>query len=157
MIKFADPDKFTTDPGSPIHTLYSAKVDKDGVTTLVEVGKENTDDLIQAAKESTDIATIVKYYTETGDESVLNRYTPQYGDFTKIPKTLAEFLQLRIDSQNFFDALPAEVKEKFNNSSDQFFAQAGNPDWYDKLSPVLPDQKTEPEIKDGDLNNASES
>lgn len=156
MIKFADPKEFISDPGSPIHILYSAKVDKDGVTTLVEVGKENIDDLIQAAKDSTDIATIVKFYQETGDETVLNRYTPQYGDFTKIPKTLAEFLQLRIDSQNFFDALPADVKQQFNNSADQFFAQAGNPDWYEKLSPVLPDdQKIEPEIKDGDLTNAS--
>lgn len=132
-----DPKKFNSDPGSPIHVLYSAKIDKNGVTVLEKVGEENTDDMIQAAAASTDINQIVSYYMNTGDDTVLNRYVPQYGDFTKIPKTLAEFLQLRIDSQNFFDALPAEIKSQFDNNADMFFAQAGNEDWYVKLKPVV--------------------
>lgn len=148
-----DPKEFVSDPGSPIHVLYSAKVDKNGVTVLEKVGEENTDDMIQAAKESTDINMIIKYYEATGDESVLNRYVPQYGDFTKVPKSLAEFLQLRIDSQNFFDALPADIKQKFDNNSDMFFAQAGNEDWYEKLKPVIdPEDGFEEVTKVGEDN-----
>lgn len=138
MIHFVDAEKFPSDPGSPIRVLYSGKVQEDGSIELVEVGKENTDDKIQAAAASTDISMILAYYNNTGDESVLNRYVPQYGDFTKLPKSLAEFLQLRIDSQNFFDALPADIKQKFDNNSDKFFAQAGQESWYDSLSPILP-------------------
>lgn len=155
MFRTSDPNEFITPSGSPIHVLYSAKVDKNGVTTLEEVGTENTDDLIQAAAESTDIAMILSYYNQTGDVSVLNRYTPHYGDFSKLPKTLAEFLQLRIDSENFFMALPAEIKQKFNNSADEFFAQAGNEDWYEKIKPVIPDEK--PDVKSEVIENAEES
>lgn len=147
MIRF-DEGKFISNPGSPIHTLYSAKVEKDGSVILTEVGKENTDDMIQAAKESTDIETIIAYYNQTGDETVLRRMTPTYGDFTKLPDSLAGFLQLRIDSENYFDALPSEIKKEFDNDSNKFFAQAGEPEWYEKLSPIVNDKKYNPDSPD---------
>lgn len=157
MIKF-DSGEFSTNPGSPIRTVYSAKVEKDGSVILSPAGVENTDDLIQAAKASTDIETIISYYNQTGDESVLRKYAPKYGDFTQLPKSLAEFLQLRIDSQNFFDALPVDVKKQFDNDSNKFFAQAGEKDWYEKLSPVLPSESSdilvEPIVKESESVDA---
>lgn len=137
MIRFAEAEKFPTNPGSPLHTLYSAKVDDDGSVYLTKVGEENTDDMIQAAKDSTDIATIVAYYNQTGDESVLNRMVPHYGDLTVLPKSMADFLQLRIDSENFFNALPTDIKKQFDNDKDKFFAQAGSEDWYKILDPIV--------------------
>lgn len=137
MIRSVDPKEFISNSGSPIHVLYSAKVEKDGTVVLEKVGEENTDEMIQAAKASTDIETIISYFNQTGDETVLNRYSKNYGDFTKIPKTLAEFLQLRIDSENFFNALPAEIKQQFDNDSNKFFAQAGEESWYKKIEPVV--------------------
>lgn len=148
MIRFSDPKDFISESGSPIHVLYSPKVSDDGTIELIKVGEENTDDLIQACKESTDIDVIVSYYNQTGDTSVLNQYVPHYGDFTKIPTTLAEFLQLRIDSQRFFDAMPKDVKDSFDNNADVFFATAGNEDWYEKIKPVLPPD-SKPEVKEG--------
>lgn len=136
MIHF-DEGKFVSEPGSPIRDLYSAKVDPDGTVHLKKVGEENINDLIQAAKDSTDIETIIAYYNQTGDESVLQRYIPTYGDFSKLPDSLAGFLQLRIDSENFFNALPAEVKKEFDNDANKFFAQAGEEAWYKKLEPVV--------------------
>lgn len=150
MIHF-DEGKFVSEPGSPIRDLYSAKVEPDGTVILKKVGEENINDMIQAAKDSTDIETIIAYYNQTGDESVLKRYVPTYGDFTKLPTTLAGFLQLRIDSENFFNALPSDVKKEFDNDANKFFAQAGEESWYKKLQPVvnpgevLPD--TESEVK----------
>lgn len=136
MIHFDD-GKYTTEPGSPIHDLYSAKVEKDGSVSLIKVGEENIQEKIDAAKDSTDIATIVAYYNQTGDESVLKRYVPVFGDFSKLPNSLAEFLQLRIDSENFFNALPSEIKKEFDNDSNKFFAQAGEKEWIEKLQPVI--------------------
>lgn len=136
MIKF-DEGKFVSNPGSPIRDLYSGKVEKDGSIKLVKVGEENIQEKIDAAKDSTDIATIVAYYNQTGDESVLKRYVPVYGDFSKLPNSLAEFLQLRIDSENFFNALPVEVRKEFDNDSNKFFAQAGEKEWIEKLQPVI--------------------
>lgn len=148
MIWF-DEGKFVSEPGSPIRDIYSAKVENDGTVVLKKVGEENINDLIQANKDSTDIATIVAYYNQTGDESVLNRYVPVYGDFTKLPNSLAGFLQLRIDSENFFMALPSEVKKQFDNDPNKFFAQAGEESWFKKLEPIV---SKEPEIPvDGEV------
>lgn len=153
MIRFTDDEKFVSNPGSPIRILYSAKVEKDGSVVLTEVGKEDINEKIQAAKASTDIETIIAYYNQTGDESVLRRYTPTYGDFSKLPDSLAGFLQLRIDSENYFNALPSEIKKEFDNDSNKFFAQAGQPDWYEKLKPIAEDKKYNPDVdpvKEGD-------
>lgn len=115
-----DEGKYVSDPGSPIRPVYSAKVESDGEVLLTKVGEENIQEYIDACKDSTDIATIVSYYNQTGDETVLKRYAPTYGDFTKLPKSLAEFLQLRIDSENFFYGLPVEVRKEFDNDSNKF-------------------------------------
>lgn len=137
MIHFVDAEKFPTNPGDPIRIIYSEKVKDDGSITLVAVGKENINDVIQASKESTDIAQIVAYYNSTGDESVLNRMVPSYGDFTELPKSFSEMLQLRIDSLHFFDALPSEVKQKFDNDPNQFFSTAGSESWMSNLQPII--------------------
>ncbi len=130
-------EKFATSPGNPYRTIYSEKVNSDGSISLVEVGKENINDIIQAYKDSTDIAQIVAYYNSTGDESVLNRMVPQYGDFTELPKSFADMLQLRIDSLKFFEALPVDVRQKFNNDANVFFSTAGSKDWIENLGPVI--------------------
>lgn len=151
MIHF-DEGKFTTNPGSPIRKLYSAKVEKDGSVILTEVGEENIQDKINAALESTDIATIVAYYNQTGDDSVLNRYIPVVGDFSELPDSLAGFLQLRVDSENFFNALPVEVRKEFDNDPNKFFAQAGQKEWIEKLGPVLNPDKTKYPAVDLEVN-----
>lgn len=155
MIHFDD-GKFTTEPGSPIRDLYSAKVDKDGSVLLEKVGEENIQDKINAALDSTDIATIVAYYNQTGDDSVLKRYVPMYGDFSKLPNSLAGFLQLRIDSENFFNALPVEVRKEFDYDSNKFFAQAGEKEWIDKLDPVLNPNTTKYPKSDVEVNRDNE-
>lgn len=123
-----------TNPGSPIHILYGPKVQKDGSIELVEIGKENTDEYIQSFEEVTDMSFILAKL-ETGDMSVLNRREAFYGDFSEVPKTFAEVLQLRIDAQNTFDHLPVDVKEKFDNDVNKFLATAGTEDWRKKLFP----------------------
>lgn len=123
-----------TNPGSPIHVLYGPKVLKDGTIELVEIGKENTDDYIQSFEEVTDMSFILAKL-ESGDLSVINKRQPFYGDFTEVPKTFAEVLQLRIDAQNMFDRLSADVKEKFDNDVNKFLATAGTEEWRKKVFP----------------------
>ena len=53
MRRTSKPDEFISNPGSPIHVLYSAKVDGKGNVSLEKVGEENTDERIEAAKDST--------------------------------------------------------------------------------------------------------
>lgn len=137
MIRYAS-NEFVSDPGSPIEITYSPKVNKDGSIELVETGKVNTDEMIQSYKDSTDIRMILARCAE-GDFSGLNMKTPMYGDFTQMPKTYAEALQLRIDADNLFNSLPVDIKQKFDNDSNKFFAQSGTEEWYKNIEGVLPE------------------
>lgn len=135
-MRFCKFDKFS-DSGSPVKTVYSPVVKSDGSIDLQPSGKENTDDFIQSFAESTDMAFILAQLAN-GDTSVLNRGSPLFGDFTSMPKTFAELLQLHIDSDNAYDRLPVELKQKFDNDKNKFFASAGSKEWFEKLG-VVPD------------------
>lgn len=131
--------RFYSDPGSPIHVLYAPKVAPDGSVELVESGVENTDEYIQSFKESTDLATILAR-VGAGETELLHQRTGSYGDFTKLPQTYAEALQLQIDSNNLFRSLPVDVRQKFDNDPNKFFASSGTEEWYKKIESVLPDE-----------------
>lgn len=137
MIRYAD-NSFVSDPGDPIQIVYSPTVNEDGTIDLVETGKIDLDAQIQSYKESTDIRTILARCAE-GDMSGLNVRTPLYGDFTKMPKTYAEALQLKIDADNLFYSLPPEIRQKFDNDTNKFFAQSGTQEWYENIEGVLPE------------------
>lgn len=135
--KFPDSKKFVTCAGSKYKTEYSPVVEKDGSITLRPVGKIDFHAYIQSFKEQTDIHYIVNKIA-SGDTSML-RFDGVYGDFTQYPKTLAEVLQLQIDSNKLFNSLPVEIKQKFSNDPNKFFAQSGTEEWFKTISPVLGD------------------
>ena len=69
--------------------VYSPHVLANGEIELVATGKEDWQSYIDSAAESTDIHEIISRY-QNGDVSVLNARQPMFGDFTKMPTTLAE-------------------------------------------------------------------
>jgi len=120
--------RFYSDPGSPIKVKYSPKIDKNGNIELFETGKENLQEYIDSFAEETSIITIIKQCA-MGDTSALSKAQGMYGDFTDMPKTYRDVLQSVIDGENYFDSLPVEVKEKFDNSFQKWFATIGSEDW----------------------------
>lgn len=123
---------YYTNPGSPIRDVYSPVVHEDGKITIEVSGKENTDEIIQSFAESCDIRVIVNRFNG-GDLTALNQARGMYGDFTEMPKTYAEALQMRIDAKNAFDKLNPDIKKQFNYNVDEFLATAGDEEWYKKL------------------------
>lgn len=134
MAKWYFDNKLFSEKGSEIHILYKPVVDEKGNIDLVESGKENLWDIIQSAKDSCDITVILSQAQY--DPSVLNKAVGVFGDFTKMPETYAEMLQLQIDAKRYFDKLPIELKKKFDNDSMKFMAQAGEKDWFEKLGVI---------------------
>lgn len=134
-MKFFKNDRFSN-PGNPIHIIYAPVVEDDGSVSLVESGKENTDEFIQSFAESCDLNVIIQRYLN-GEVDVLNQRNGVYGDFTQMPKTYAEALQLKIDSERMFDSLPVEYKRLFDNDPNKFFVQAGSEEWLEKLKPLM--------------------
>lgn len=144
MIKTFD-HSISTNPGSPIHIIYKPVVDAKGNIDLVESGKENTDEIINSFKDSCDISVILAN-AANGDLSGLQKVRGNFGDFTNMPKTYAEYLQLQIDSKIAFDSLPPEVKKEFNNDANQFLMDAGTENWLKKLG-IGVEKNTESEQK----------
>lgn len=131
-----------SNPGSPIKKKYALQFQKDGSLQLKESGQENWQEYIQSFAESTDINTIVTRLA-AGDVSVLSKSTGSFGDFTEMPKTLAEFMQLEIDCKNLFDSLPLDVRKEFDMDKNKFLAQAGDIEWFDKVKDSLTSEMKE--------------
>lgn len=123
---------FVTDAGSPIKQLYTGSVGTDGIISLKKAGQKNIQDEINSFERSTDLYNIISRLTP--EELQLQAQMQQeFFDATGLPKTYAEALQLIIDGQNQFERLPVEVKQKFNNDFNQWFATAGTEDWFKKI------------------------
>ena len=131
--------RFFSCSGSPVKQLYAPKVGSDGVIDLVEAGEENIKDYIQSFRDSCDLSVILARVAR-GETELLYQRPGSYGDFTKMPKTYAEMLQLQIDSKNLFNSLPVDVKDKFGHDSERFLAEAGTKDWFSKIEAVLPEE-----------------
>lgn len=132
----SDPNSFVTSAGSRYRSIFSPIVSPDGTIQLVESGKEDIQQYIDSFRDQTDMTYILQRMA-TGDTSVLNQKEPMFGDFTNMPQTYAEALQLVIDREAQFMQLPLEVRNKFDNDFRKWFAQSGSEEWFQKMDSVI--------------------
>lgn len=125
-------ERVSQNPGTGIKQMYSPVIQDDGRLVLEESGTADLYAEIQSHKDSVDIYTILKRY-ESGDVDVLSRVQGVYADVTGMPKTYAELLQRVEEGKTLFAGLPKEVREKFDNDFNQFFAAMDSPDFYSRL------------------------
>lgn len=130
--RVSDPNEFVTEPGDPIRVVYEAKVLPDGQLDIVATGKEDIQAKIESFRSSTDMSYILKQIV-LGNNDVLVQSVGQYGDFTQMPKTMAEAMQLQIDAENEFYKLPLDVRGKFENDYRRWLVGAGSADWIEKM------------------------
>lgn len=136
--KVSDPNKFVTNPGSDIHELYEGKLLPNGEIRLVPCGKESISEKINSYAKFTDIKYIMNRL-EQGDTSVVRApEKAMYGDFTKVPKSLADALQLMINAESRFNELPLDIRNKFNNSYLAWMQSAGSDVWFTNMG-FVPD------------------
>lgn len=118
-----DSSKYVSDSGSPYLDQYEYDVDKKGVQSLVKIDKQkDVHSEIQADYASTDINLLMKRFA-LGDSSAIDVTKGFYVDVTKMPQNLAELFDRNTECLQFFDSLPVEVKEMFDNSYTQFFTE----------------------------------
>lgn len=150
--------KLRSNPGSPFMDEYGYKYSKDGSKELVVIGQTDVHSRIQVDKDSCDINLIVKRFVQ-GDTSALDKVKGFYADTTDFPENYAELLQRVNDCNVMFERLPIEVKEKFNNSSDEFWSSFGSDHWMASLgfsdsvpSPIPESDPAKPEkhLKEGE-------
>lgn len=135
MIKFAT-KRYTTPTGSPIRTTYRLEVSSvTGQPELVVKGKEDFNGYIQSFAESCDITNIIRRIN-AGELDLLNASPGVYGDFSSVPQSMQEAMQMRIDAKNTWSNLTDEQRDMFG-SFEEFCETAGSEDWFKKFGVEL--------------------
>ena len=124
---------FYNNPGKKFETKWQETVEK-GKLTICISGYENVYERIQADLEQCKIENILKKVA-MGDLTMLNQAEPMYVDATTMPKTLMEAQNLVIRMKDEFSKMPTEVKEKFNNSAEQYVSEMGTKEFFEKMAP----------------------
>jgi hypothetical protein len=109
--------------------------DDKGRVVLEEIGRVNLYDEIQSHADSVDIHVLMQRY-KNGDPEALSRAQGLCLDATVFPKTYAEALNHMADMERSFMSLPAEVRERFNNSFSEFLASSCESDFMERLGLV---------------------
>lgn len=128
-----DTGKFVSEPGSMYLQEYEYKLDKKGAKQLVK--KDSQIDVysrIQADAESTDINYLMQRFA-LGDTEALDIKKGFYLDTRDMPKTYAEVFERGLECEQYFDGLPVDLKEMFDNSYSVFFTEMNEqPEAFDK-------------------------
>lgn len=136
--------QFVTCPGSPLKEEFHGQIQSDGRIKLVSDGFRNIQDYISSFEAEADIHNIIER-VNCGELDLLTRAQGSYIDTIGMPKTYAEVLNLVNDGMRVFDSLPVEVREKFNNDFNTWFAQMDDDGFYEKSGFI---RKVEQEVKE---------
>lgn len=124
-------EHFPTCCGDRYREDFVGKLDKDtGEITLVSVGKTDMFEYIQSFAEETDINTLIQR-AENGDLSAFS--SAVFGDFTDMPETYADALNVVIEAEREFNQLPPDIKKRFQNDFHQYIVTAGTREWFEKF------------------------
>lgn len=133
---YSDTKKFISESGSKYLDQYGFDFDDKGEvkrTTLHKLDKPlNVYDRIQADYDSTDINLLMRRFA-LGDTSAINVKEGIYADVTKMPTTFAELFDRINDCESYFQQLPVEIKQMFNNSYEEFWSEYGSKEFNQKI------------------------
>lgn len=118
----------------------------DGVLDLVKTGIRDVHTFLQQSKDVCEIYNILDRFSK-GDISAIQRVKGYYADVTALPKSLIEVHNFMKTLDSHFDELPAEVKEKFGNSSHQFMKSVENGEFQKILGQFVQSDKADPATK----------
>ena len=140
---YDDFDTIFANPGCADVPIYSPSVDNDGHIILEEIGVKNLPDYIDSFRDSCDINNLVARFN-AGDVSALSRAQGAFFDATQLPHTYAEMLNTVINAEQTFNALPLEVREKFDNSYVKWLSMMDDAEQFALLMGVSKDAPAEP-------------
>lgn len=130
------PTKYTIDnkeifsePGTPTLQEYEYKLDKKGRKMLIKKDSfVNVYERIQADRDSTDINKLMERFA-LGDSEALDINKGFYIDARELPKDYREVFDRGLEAEQYFDSLPTELKQMFDNSYSVYFSEIGSPEF----------------------------
>lgn len=135
------PTKYTIDnseifseTGTPTLQEYEYKLDKTGHKQLVKKDSfVNVYERIQADRDSTDINKLMERFA-LGDTEALEINKGFYIDARELPKDYREVFDRGIEAEQYFDSLPVELKQMFDNSHSVYFTEMGSKEFEEKYA-----------------------
>lgn len=112
-------------PGRRLVPTFSESYDDDGVYTVIESGSFDIQDQINSFKDDCDIYCILRK-VGSGETELLDKRVGSYLDVTSLPSNLHEAHKVMVQSQDFFNSLPLDVRLLYNNNYRQFVADFGS-------------------------------
>lgn len=127
------PKTLPCNPGTKFLTKYQETI-KEGVRSLIPIGKTNVHDIIQSHAKEGDVKWIIAQFAN-GNLDVLRKSEPVYTDATTLPTSLMEAQNLCLRMKQEFEEMPAEVKKAFNYSSDMYIEKMGTQEFQEIMKP----------------------
>lgn len=135
-------ERHYTEPGSTEANDYQITIDKKGHKVLKQSGTHDIYEEIQSYAEECKIENILAR-AAAGDLEILNQRQGVYADITNTPKNLAEAQNSILKLKHEFEALPAETREKFDNSVEKFVMDFGSESWKTAMGYKKAEEATE--------------
>ncbi len=124
--------RYFTSPGNRLHDVFTGSINGNGEVVLVKTGEEDIYDMIQSHRDSVDIHVLMARY-KAGETDVLEKRQLKYGDFTEMPKTFADVLNITIQAKEHFASLPVETRAKFGHSFEKWLVSMDKADFAEKM------------------------
>lgn len=123
-----------SEAGSPTLQEYEYSLDKSGKKQLVKKDSViNVYERIQADRDSCDINKLMERFA-LGDSEALDINKGFFIDARDLPKDYREVFERGLEAEQYFDSLPVEFREMFDNSHSVFFTEYGSKDFDDKVN-----------------------
>lgn len=131
--KTTERKRYYAEPGRRFRNIYQEEI-VDKRKALVKVGETNVYEQIQADLESTKIENIL-HAAAMGDLNALQQREAVYIDATTLPKNLMESQNIVLKAKQQFEKMPAEVRELFHNSAEEYVSEMGSKEFLEKMAP----------------------
>lgn len=103
-----------------------------------EKGHEDLYAYINSFADSVNIHVLLARFAN-GDKEALLQRAGAFIDISALPTNINEFVELYHNGESYFNSLPIEIKEKFNNNMTEFISKIGSTEFNDIMS-VSPDE-----------------
>ena len=117
FVRYDNPAQDLSNPNVPV---YRQRINNDGQFEVYIEKYTNVYDYIQQSLEDTKIEVIMQKYA-AGNIDILNQVNGMYGDFSSLPKSLADAQNMIINAKDKFNELPLEIREKYDNNVFKFY------------------------------------
>ena len=126
-------ERVTTNSGDRLRIVRAGVLNNKKQIVVKEKGTEDLYAYINSFADSVDIHVLLARFAN-GDKEALLQRAGAFIDISALPTNINEFVELYHNGEAYFNSLPIEVKEKFNNNMTEFISKIGTKEFNEALS-----------------------